>query len=190
MRALAATTLVAFVAACGDGATALRSVSGTAAHADHLAARAALSVAARESAPAPDDAPGASDLQHWAVNALLYTILDDDTPPRWTDPEIWAGCATGTEVQVNQRPLVVGEPIPEGRFELSWKAVDCHPLGLDGPAMDGRVTLRLTPWGADRWVAEVMTDGLVWAGAHGHTLLPRSFTARAPMVDAAPVLRP
>lgn len=120
------------------------------------------------------------DLQRWAVNAMLFTLLDDDQPPRWTDPEVWVGCAPGTEVRVNGEPIVVGRHIPEGTFELSWQAVDCRPLGLDGPAMHGRATLRLTPLGPEGWTAEIRSAGMEWIGPRWSRRLPPQFVAHAP----------
>lgn len=189
IRALAATALVAAIAGCGDGATPQRPASEAATRAAAPPASVASPVALHESVPAPDDAPRADDLQHWAVNALLFTILDDDHPPRWTDPEVWAGCAPGTEVRVDHRPLVVGQHIPEGAFDLTWQAVDCRPMGLDGPVLNGRVTLRLEPRGSEGWIATVATDRLEWTGRHGRVVLPPVFIARAPAADLPPAAR-
>jgi hypothetical protein len=179
-RWMVASVLAAVFAGCSDGAQPPRAAPELASRAAPSSVRGATPVTTREAAIAFERSHRADELQRWAVNALLYTILDDDRPPRWTDPEVWAGCAPGTQVRVNHRPLVVGEHIPTGAFDLSWDAVDCHPLGLDGPAMNGRVTLRLKPSGADGWVAQVATDGLEWAGPHGRTMLPSLFVASAP----------
>lgn len=130
------------------------------------------------------------DLQRWAVNAMLFTLLDDDQPPRWTDPEVWAGCAPGTEVLVNGEPIVVGRRIPEGAFELSWRAIDCHPLGLDGPAMDGRATLQLAPRGPEGWTATVSTDRLEWIGPGWSRRLPAQFVAHAPPLSGTQPRQP
>ena len=76
------------------------------------------------------------------LNGLLVPAIDSDAVPlRWVDPRPALGCAPGSSVYVNGRPLVAGARVPVKPFILAWHANGCRPFGAQGPRFDGGVTL-------------------------------------------------
>jgi len=90
------------------------------------------------------------DASRFILNGLLVPALDDDAVPlRWVDPRPALRCGPGTEVRVDQAPLVTGAAVPAAPFDLEWKAQDCYPFGRAGPRLDGTVKLTVfrEEWG-------------------------------------------
>jgi hypothetical protein len=95
---------------------------------------------------APADPPGTDasphGLRRYALNALLVPLLDDSSPPRWTDPAWSMNCAGASAVFIDGRPLVPGERVPPLSFRMRWHMTDCRPLS-DTEAFDGEVELHV-----------------------------------------------
>src|SRR5689334_952153 len=57
------------------------------------------------------------EFKHFALNALLVSLLDDDSPPRWSDPgflnasSLVLSCVS-SRVEVDGHPLIPGAPLP------------------------------------------------------------------------------
>lgn len=75
--------------------------------------------------------------RRWVVNALYIALLDDDTPPRFTWPQIGNMCGPDTRVFVDGRTMTAGQPIPGPVFTLRWEIDGCQPLGDAGPLIAG-----------------------------------------------------
>jgi hypothetical protein len=76
------------------------------------------------------------------LDALLAPVLVDPTVPlRWTDPRVAMRCGRYTSMTVNNRPLVAGALVPDGRFDLEWYSDGCHAPGTPDARIDGWVKL-------------------------------------------------
>lgn len=75
--------------------------------------------------------------RRWVVNALYIALLDDDTPPRFTSPQIGNMCGPDTRVFADGRNVTEGQPIPGPVFTLRWEIDGCQPLGDAGPLLAG-----------------------------------------------------
>ncbi len=73
----------------------------------------------------------------WVVNALYIAVLDDDTPPRFTLPQIGEMCGPDTRVFADGRAVTAGQPTPGPVFTLRWEIDGCQPLGDAGPLLAG-----------------------------------------------------
>ena len=124
------------------------------------------------------DAPMPVDLHKFALNALLLPLLDDATPPRWSDLAIDFACDPGSSVLVNGKPMVPGKPIPATTFNLRWKMQRCTPMGRESVELSGGVELVVshTPFGLS---ATVVPDRLRVDSHLGRSWLRGSFTAEA-----------
>jgi hypothetical protein len=88
--------------------------------------------------------------ERFILNGLLAPSLDADVVPlRWVDPRPAMLCGPAASVRVNGEPLVPGNLVPGGPFELQWHADGCGPFGAAGPRFDGDVTLTVfrEDWG-------------------------------------------
>jgi hypothetical protein len=76
------------------------------------------------------------------LDALLAPVLEDARVPlRFVDPRAALRCRRYTSVAVNNRPLIAGELVPDGRFDLEWYSDGCHAPGTPDARMDGWVKL-------------------------------------------------
>jgi hypothetical protein len=115
--------------------------------------RAAQAARAQPAATAPPSRPidhgfvsvaldGSDDrLHHAAVRALLTNLIDDDDPPRFTDPHWPIVCAEATQVLLGGEPVKEGQRVPEGSFTLDWTLDGACPLGDGGPLLYGRARM-------------------------------------------------
>ena len=83
----------------------------------------------------PPPSPGLP--QRWVVNALYIAIRDDDTPPRFTSPQVADMCGPDTRVFADGRDVSAGQPIPGPVFTLRWQIDGCQPLSDAGPLLAG-----------------------------------------------------
>jgi hypothetical protein len=90
------------------------------------------------------------DVSRFLLNALLVPALDSDALPlRWVDPRARSLCGANTTVSVNGELLRAGVLVPDGPFDLEWRAGGCRPFGRAGPRFDGRIKLTVfrEDWG-------------------------------------------
>lgn len=108
--------------------------------------RETVRIAKPPAVPGPPEAPPDAqpvDLRRFALNALLAPLIDDSTPPRWTDVALDHLCDPGTRVLVDEQPLIPGGPVPERAFSLRWTMNHCEPFG-PVLALSGTVELTVT----------------------------------------------
>jgi hypothetical protein len=145
-------------------------------------APAATEPAAAESAPPPRPAQGAEDalatelVSRFALNALLATLIDDDTPPRWTDVAFHHFCGPATRLEVDGKPLVAGDRVPATAFTVRWHMDDCWPFDFASVALSGMVDL-LVFHEDDGLGAIVFADRMVISGLTGKSRLDVPFAA-------------
>ena len=104
----------------------------------------ALTVHASASLVAQDSAPDAVipvDLYKYALNAFLVPLLDDSAPPKWTDIAMYFACEPESQVMVDGKPMVSGNPIPVKSFTVSWNMDRCAPFGRESVELTGTVEL-------------------------------------------------
>jgi hypothetical protein len=86
-----------------------------------------------------------SDIQRFALNALLVPLLDHEASPmRWADPSLAMSCDGDTRVHVNGRPLEPGTPVAGRAFGVVWTLHGCFPFGAGGPELTGRASLEVS----------------------------------------------
>jgi hypothetical protein len=101
-----------------------------------VGARSAIKV---QSPADPDRTLDAYDL---IADALLAPALADASVPlRWVDPRVASQCGRYTSITVNNRELVPGAAVPDGRFDIAWYSDGCHPPGAPDVRIDGWVKL-------------------------------------------------
>lgn len=84
----------------------------------------------------------ATDLvSRFALNALLATLIDDATPPRWTDVAIHHFCGPATRVEIDGKPLVAGGRVPATAFTVRWSMDECWPFDFATVTLSGIVDL-------------------------------------------------
>jgi hypothetical protein len=95
--------------------------------------------------PTPEQRLLASDIERFALNALLVPLIDHEAwPMRWADPSLAMSCNTGSHVHIDGRPLQPGTPIVDRTFFVTWTLQGCLPFGLGGPELTGRARLRVS----------------------------------------------
>ena len=119
-------------------------------------------------------APAAIHFMTYALNVLLVPLLDDDSPPRWTDPALSFDCEA-VDVSIDGAPLDTGAPVPEGGFTVRWRMQRCMPLG-NAMEITGDVELRVEPDGAG-YHAVVRPIQLHVLSGQDHEVLTEAFTA-------------
>ncbi|MGH6623546.1 MAG: hypothetical protein ACREBN_06215 [Burkholderiaceae bacterium] len=70
-------------------------------------------------------------LEQFALNVLVFPLIDDTEPPRWTRHGVDWICDGRGEVAIDGRPLVEGELIPIGQFTIHWALQRCAPFSSD-----------------------------------------------------------
>ncbi len=132
--------------------------------------------AATASRPAPGPVPVPAQFVHFALNALLVPLLDDDEQPRWTDVALNHFCGPATRVEVNGQPLVPGAPMPATAFTVRWTIDQCWPLDVESIELSGTVDLLVSRDG-HRLSAVVHAQGLTIVSSHGTSRPDAPFTA-------------
>ncbi len=134
--------------------------------------------------------PGRSegfDAEAFVLNGLLVPSFDPDVEPlRWADPRSRAACDPDSEVQMDGRPLPVGEPVPSGLFVVDWTARHCRPFGPGGPRLHGKVRLIIERRG-DRLEAQVIPHDMVVEAAGA---LARPLSVRRAAIDVGVGVQP
>lgn len=88
--------------------------------------------------------------QRFAVNALVIPLIDDDvTPPRWTLQAMDWICDGRGVVAIDDKPLVAGDPVPTGNFQVHWNLKRCPPLQGGELLVEGDITLAVSNSGTD-----------------------------------------
>lgn len=90
--------------------------------------------AAMAPTPTPDAsyARALSRLEQFAINVLVFPLIDDTEPPRWSRHLTEWICDGRGEVAIDGKPLVEGELIPAGQFTVHWDLQRCAPFSSDG----------------------------------------------------------
>jgi hypothetical protein len=91
------------------------------------------------------DAAALERLGRFALNAFLSTLLDDSEPPAWSLAALEYFCGPETLVEVDGRPVVPGDRIPDAPFTLRWTMDACWPLGFTTFEASGIVEMRVSP---------------------------------------------
>lgn len=126
----------------------------------------------QSAAQAVDHKLATQEFMTHALNALLVPLLDDDDPPRWADPSLSLDCDAG-RVTVNDAPLDIGAPIPQGTFTVRWTMQRCVPFG-DLLELTGNVELTVES-NADNFTAVVQPVGFRVVSPHGEAVLNEPF---------------
>jgi hypothetical protein len=108
----------------------------------------------------------ARTFERFAVNVLVYPLIDDTQPPRWTRSGTDWICDGRGEVTIDGRPLIEGEPVPVGEFRVRWNLEPCMPVAGADLFIEGEVEL------------SVSHDG---STVNGHVASP----SRTPWVETA-----
>lgn len=87
--------------------------------------------------------------QRFAINALVFPLIDDTEPPRWTRHATDWICDGRGEVAIDGKPLVEGEPVPIGVFSVRWNLQRCPPLSGAELLIDGEIALTVSHEGTD-----------------------------------------
>ena len=151
------------------------------------AARSAIAASAAAQARA-DALSG--EFKHFALNALLISLLDDDSPPRWSDPgflnasSLVLNCVS-SRVEVDGRPLIPGAPLPSKAFRLAWDMAHCTLF--NGPvSLSGRIEL-VVYHDDDHYSAIVQPMHVLVQSDLGETAtLDQPFTASTPLGSPTP----
>ena len=88
-----------------------------------------------------DDSVAQALLRRVAANALLVPLLDDDSPPRWTDVAANFFCEPATRIEIDGQPMLPGARIPATAFTLRWHMDRCRPLDAYSLELSGIVEL-------------------------------------------------
>jgi hypothetical protein len=129
----------------------------------------------------------ADDFRRYALNALLVPLLDDDTPPRWSDPLLATDCLR-VVVTVDGAPLVPGALVPARAFILVWTMDRCMPFG-SALELSGKVELLVFHDGLG-YSAIVQPQGLRLATSAGSQAFAERFVTSTPLQLESPPLSP
>lgn len=132
--------------------------------------------APRQSAapPASSNERATADFKHFALNALLVPLLEEDVPARYADPSWSVDCADA-DVTVDGARLDIGAPMPHA-FTVRWRMDRCFPLGAQ-LELSGDVELVVRREG-DTYSAIVRPEGLRVRSNFGVEVLAEPFAAR------------
>lgn len=130
------------------------------------------------------------EFKHFALNALLVSLLDDDSPPRWSDPgflnasSLVLSCVS-SRVEVDGHPLIPGAPLPSRAFRMAWDMDRCALF--NGPiSLSGRVELVVYHDG-DQYSAILQPRHLLLESALGErATLDQPFSATTPLGSPTP----
>jgi len=120
----------------------------------------------------------ASTFMAFALNALLIPVLDDDVPPRWTEPFALMSCV-GADLMIDGKPVVFGSPVPATAFSMRWSMNQCTALG-EAFLMSGTIDLLVFHDG-DSYSAVVQPTDLRLTSSSGSVVLSQSFAASTPL---------
>ncbi len=127
------------------------------------------------------DAPLPVDLYRFALNALLVPLIDDATPPRWTDIAMNFFCDLGTTVMIDGKPMVPGELVPAKAFKVRWDMSRCKPLGPQSVELSGGV--ELVVFHEDTGLSAMVIPDRLRVDSHlGRVLLRGPFAAETSLV--------
>jgi hypothetical protein len=163
--AVVAAVLALALTGCEWGASSRRASS-----AGSAASAAALPSAARAQA-GQADAMTLQRLESFAFNAFVVPVLDDSAVTRFADVRLAPLCGEDSDVRVDGQPIVPGEPVPAGAFELEWDMRLFCPFGPDGAALDGRTRVLVFRDDEHGMQAVVLPNRLTVSDEHGATTL-------------------